>query len=808
METLLRDIRFGFRQLRKTPGAALTAIVAIALGISANTTIFSSADALILRPFSFPNQDRLVMLYEQDLEAGMDRGPVSPGNFAEWKKRNQSLQELVAMTGVELDFTAGDRPERHRGYSVTTNFFDALGIKAAKGRAFMREDGARGRENVVVLKHDFWQTYFGADPNVIGKTVTVSRLPYTIIGVTPPDFNFPCGACQMYIPKVIDAEMENTFGDHFLSVIGLLKPDVSIKQCEADLRVITEQLQKEQPGMNRGLTSFVNSMTAEYTRGMWLYLQILTAAVIFILLIACANVANLQLVRASARQKEIAVRLALGASRWGLFRQLLTESVMIALIGGGLGLAMAVWGVKSLARGLPEGISKYVPGWDHMGINGVVLLFTLLVSVLTGILFGLVPAWQATKIDMNEKLKEESNEGVVGKSARNITRNALIVFEIALSIMLLVGAGLMVRSFIKVMQTDFGIAPENVITLSIELSDQKYGREEQRHNFLEQLVQSVESVPNVASIGAVNHSPMSGSSSFGDFQIVGQPAYTEEKEPQAEIRLATPGYFNAIGTKLRRGRLFNDQDTGQTIRVALVNESLASRFFSDRDAVGQRLTINNGASLKIVGVVSNVMNDEIDDAVKPGIYLPYTQSRDWTKITLVARGKSDPLLLIGAFRDRIATLDRNLAVSNIKTLKQAISERTSPKRIMMWLMAIFGSLALVLAAVGVYAVMAYAVAQRVREIGVRIALGARPGNILKLIIGQAMLLTAVGVSIGVAGAFLLSSAIAGLLYGVTAADPVTFIGIPALLVAIILVACFIPARGAMKVDPIVALRYK
>jgi len=480
--------------------------------------------------------------------------------------------------------------------------------------------------------------------------------------------------------------------------------------------------------------------------------------------------------------------------------------VLVALTGGALGLALAAWGIEALAKGIPQAMSRYIPGWNHLGINNAVLLFTLLVSVLAGMLFGLAPAWQATKTDLNETLKEGGGKGAVG--GRNRMRSVLVVAEIALSLVLLVGAGLMVRSFIQVMRTDFGLDPDNVISLGIALSDEKYLPVETRRNFLRQLLQGVEAMPNVARVGAVNLLPMSGFSSSSNFQIIGEPPAPKEKEPRVDVRVATPGYFDAVGTKLRRGRLFNEQDTERTAPVVLINESLAARFLPGRDAVGQRLAIGGGDPLEIVGVVANVMNEDIDDPAEPNLYLPYSQDTRWTRFTLVVRGASDPAPLVGVIRAALAALDPNLAVSDIKTLQQVIDERTSPKRAMMWMMGIFGLMALAMAAVGTYAVMAYSVAQRTHEIGVRIALGARGSDVIKLVVKQGLLLTIIGIAIGLAGAFAMARAMAELLYGVTATDPLTFIGITALLIAVAFLACLIPARRATKVDPMVALRYE
>ncbi len=805
MQTFLQDIRYAVRVLKKAPGFSLVAIIAIAMGISANTTIFSSTDATLLHPFSFPNQDRLVMLHEQNLAAGIKRSSVSPGNYIEMTRRGTTMQELVAMNNTELDFSVDGKPERYNGYSATANFFDAFGVGALLGRTFTREEGTAGRENVVVLKYDFWQKRFGGDASIVGKTVQIDRKAFTVIGVMPKDFDFPYGGCQMYVPKVFDREAERDYGKHYLLVMGLLKPSVTIAQAGAEMSGIAEQLAREFPDANAGRTIIVADMIAHYTRGARMYVPVMIGSVIFVLLIACANVANLQLVRAASRRKEIAVRLALGASRTRILRYLLTESILLSLLGGVIGLVLSSWAIEALAQGIPEAMSRYIPGWNHLGINGRVLLFTFLISVAAGILFGLAPALQALKADLNETLKEGGGKGTDGKSSRGLTRNGLIVLEIALSLVLLVGAGLMVRSFVEIMRTDFGIEPDNVISLWVSLPEADYPSEEKRRNFLNQLLRDVEALPNVAQVGAVNNLPMGGSSNISNFQIEGQPPFPKESEPHADVRLATPRYFDAIGTKLRRGRLFNEGDAVGTTPVAVINEALAARFFPGRNPIGARMSFG-GPTVQIVGIVSNVMNDDIDDPAEPGAYFPYSQRTSWDHFTLVARAQSDPTQLVGAIRDRIAALDPNLAVSNIKTLDQAVFERTSPKRMMMWMMIIFGLMALAMAAMGTYAVMAYAAAQRTREIGIRVALGAQPRDILRLILGQGLRVTTLGIALGLAGAFGLSRALGDLLYGVSATDPVTFLGIPAVLIAVSLLACFLPARRATRVDPMIVLR--
>jgi putative ABC transport system permease protein len=808
MQTLWQEISYGLRMLKKSPGFTLVAVIAIGLGISANTTIFSSVDALLLRPFSFPNQERLVMLWERNLEIGMTRGSVAPGNLTEWQEQNRTCEQLIAIRSRDYDLTGGDQPERFPGTAVSAGFFDALGVKAALGRTFLPQEGEMGRENVAVLKHSLWQRRFGGSENIIGQTLTLNGRSFTIIGVMPKEFNFPYNGGELWAPLVFTPEDKRDRGNHYIQVLGLLKPGATVAQADADIRAIAERLQKQYPDTNGGRSAYVISMLGHYTRGSRQYLPILIGAVAFVLLIACANVANLLLSRASARQKEIAVRLAMGASRWRLIRQLLIESILLALMGGALGLALSVWGIQALIAGIPEGMSRFIPGWEHLGINRLVLAFTLGVSVLTGLIFGLVPAWQAAKTNLNDVLKEGGGKGAAGAS-RNRWRSALVVAEIALSLVLLIGAGLMVRSFINVMQTDFGIRPENVVSMRVALPRDKYTEGKQRINFYQQLLERIQVLPGVVKAGGVNLLPMGGSSNSSNFQVLGQPLFPKGKEPFVDVRVATPDYFAAIGTPLRKGRLFTAQDHEQAQRVVLVNEAFAARFIPGQEAVGQRMKIggNDNPPLEIIGIVANVMNDDLDDPAEPSVYFPYAQ-QPWSALDLVIRVSGNPMQVVPAVRGELSALDPHQPLSGIRTMEQVIDERASPKRLMSWTLGIFALMALLMAAVGTYAVMAYSVMQRTHEIGVRIALGAQPRDIILLVVGRGLSLALIGTGLGLVGAFFLTKAMAQILYGVTASDPVTFIGVALLLVGVALVACYLPARRAMKVDPMVALRYE
>jgi putative ABC transport system permease protein len=805
MESLLRDLKFAARSLSKRPGFAAVAVLTLALGIAANTTIYSTEDALILHPFSFPNQQRLLVLSEQNLAVGNVRGSVAPGNFSDWREQNQTCDQLVAIQQKSFDLADGAHAERFAGYGVTQGFFDALGVKAERGRIFLPEESEPGHEQVVILKHSFWQQHLGGDPNIVGKTLTLNRTVFTVVGVMSADFNYPYNGGEMWSPLVFDKDDLHNRGSHYLRVIGLLKPGVTLAQAQGDLRAIAKRAQQQFPETNSGISAAVVTLTDDAVRGARTGVPILMGAVFFVLLIACANVANLLLVRAASRHREIAVRLALGASRWRLIREALTESVLLALVGGALGLFISVWAIQALAHGIPEGFSKFIPGWSRLGVNLNVLGFTFIVSVLAGAFAGLASVWHSTRTNINEALKAGSR-GDSGRAGHSRLRNVLVVSEVALSLVLLIGAGLMVRSFVEMLRADLGIRPENVLVLETALPRDQYKDENKRLEFYQQLVARVDALPGVTKAGAVSIVPFSSSYTSNTFQIVGQPPFRKGEEPDVEIRVATPGYFDAIGTSLRRGRPFNEQDDVKAVPVVLINETFAGRFLPGQPPIGQRISFSGDKEVsEIIGVVADVKNDDLDEQPDPIVYLPYAQ-HPFLSMNLVIRATQDPTQLASAVRSEVHALEPNLPVSNVKTVTQMIYERISPKRLMTYVLAVFALCALVLAAVGIYGVMSYAVTQRTQEIGIRMALGARAVDVLKLVVRSGMSLALIGVAIGLAGAFALTRLLANLLFHVTATDSLTFAAVAASLIVVALIACYVPARRATKVDPLVALR--
>jgi putative ABC transport system permease protein len=809
IEELWQDLRYGARMLLKNPGFTLIAVLTLALGIGANTTIFSAMESLILHPFSFPNQNRLVVIYERKLDAGIRRGEVTPGSLRDWREQSQTFEQFVSLSGGFFDLTGTDNPERLVIYRVSAGFFAALGVQPLLGRTFQPEEDTAGREQVVVLKHSLWERRFGSDPNILGQSIRLNDKAYTVIGVMPKDFNFPYSGGELWAPFVFPAQLAQDRESRSFRVLGLLKPGVSPAQGDAEVRALSLRAQQQYPATNSGVEAFTVGFNEDYTRGSRGYLSFTLGAVAFVLLIACANVANLLLARGSTRQKELAVRMALGANRWRVMRQLLTESLLLALLGGLLGLGYSVWGITALANGIPLGFTQYIPGWEHLGINTWALVFTILASLLTGLMCGLLPAWEATKADLNETLKE-GGKGAAS-SARHRWRNLLVVAEVALSLVLLVGAGLLIRSFIILLNTDLGFNPNNTLATRIILPEDRYPHSEQVINFYQELEQRVAASPGVAAVGSVDTLSMLTGWPTNYFQIVGQPPVPRSAQSRVGVLVATPGYFAAIGTPLRAGRFFTTRDDATAPRVALVNEAFARRYFAGGSAIGQLLTFDDGLPNEIVGIVANTMNNDLDDPAEPGVYQPFAQHPN-RNMAVIGRGRPNQTeqenvtQVVGALRQGLAALDSSLPFLGSATLHKAIRERISPKRVITVMLGLFALLALVMATVGLYAVMSFVVTQRTHEIGIRMALGAQTRDVFLIVVKQGLRMVSLGVIIGLFGAFVVTRVLSQFLYGVSASDPITYAMVAGLLIATALVACIVPARRATKVDPIIALR--
>ncbi|MCM3901970.1 MAG: ABC transporter permease [Pyrinomonadaceae bacterium] len=805
MDTLFKDIRYGVRSLARHPGFTAIAVITLALGIGANTAIFSVVNAVLLRPLPFADPERIVWLW--DTQPQLPTAPTSLPDFLDWKEQNRSFEHLAAFQSGNMFFNAGDGTEDVPVGLVTPEMFSLFRVSPILGRTFTNEETLPGeRSRLAVLSYSTWQNKFGSDPNVIGRTIQLSGTTHTIIGVMQSGFSFP-ERSQLWRPLPIDPKQLDR-GPHYLRVVGRLKRDVTLAQAQADMSAIATRLAQEHPEKIAGHGVKLERLTDVVVGDIGLALFVFLGAVGFVLLIACANLANLMLARVGARQKEIAVRTALGASRLHIVRQLLTESIMLAVTGGAAGLLLAIWAVSWVVALSPDTI----PRVHEISVDPRVAGFTLLVSLATGVLFGLAPALQVSRPDLTDALKESgrTTAGLRG----NRLRGALVMSEVALSLVLLIGAGLMIRSFAKLNQVDPGFNPDRVLTLGVALLNTKYPTDEQVATTYSQIMERAATVPGVVSAGAISDLPLSGSNTSDYFTIEGRPAIAKEAEPLTEYRVVTPRYFESMGIPLLAGRDFTETDTKKSPNVVVINESFVRRHFGEENPLGHRLKLQGQERdpLLIVGVVGNVRDFGLDELPTPGAYVPFLQdplSKTYVRsMTIVARTKSDPGAIAGSLRAAVTSMDKSLPVYALKPMTEYLRDSLARRRFNMVLLSGFSGLALVLAAIGIYGVISYGVAQRTREMGIRMALGAQSRDVLKLIIRQAMLLTLGGVAIGLLASFALTRLMKSLLFSVSVTDPLTFAVIALLLTLIALLACLIPARRATKVDPLVALRYE
>lgn len=803
---MLTDLRYALRMLVKSPAFSVIAILTLGLAIGANSAIFSVVSAVLLRPLPYAHSEQLVRVFGSQPQLAL--APTSPANFLEWKEQNEVFERIGTYIGQGFNLVGGDKPERVIGQRVSADLFQLLGVQPSLGRAFTNEEDAIGHNQVVILSYEFWQSRFGGDANAVRQTVTLNEKPYTVIGVMPPGFAFPDTRTQVWTPVAFNPAERATRDTNFIDVIARLKPGVSIEQARTHMATLAQRQAERYPQTNTGIGAKVISLHEQTVGDVRPMLIVLLGAVAFVLLIACANVANLLLARAAARQKEMAIRGALGASRSRVVRLLLTESVMLAVLGGAVGLLLAIWSIDLLVSLKPANL----PRLAEIGVNRTVFGFTLAISVLTGVVFGLVPALQASKPDVNEGLKE-SSRGATGGPRRQHVRALLVVSEVALSLVLLVGAGLMIRSFARLLAVDPGFKADHVLTAFVSLPVSKYPKREEQAAFFQKLIERARALPGVSSAGVVTDIPLFGGSSTG-FEIDGQPPPAPGQRPLTDYRMISPDYFRAMGMRLVKGRAFNSYDTDGAPGVVIINETMAARFFQNEDPVGKRVGLSGDPTdwREIVGVVGDVRNYGVDVPVKPESYVPYLQNAPGylsgvaSAMTIAVRSGSDPTALATALLEQVQAIDKDQPVSDIKTMEWYLSASMAQRRFNMLLLGGFASLALVLAAVGIYGVIAYTVTQRTHEMGIRIALGARGGDILKLIFANAMLTTLGGIVIGLGAAFGLTRLLQNLLYQVTATDPFVFGSITLLLLFVAMVATYIPARRAMKVDPITALR--
>lgn len=799
MDTLIRDMRYGFRSLLKRPGFTAIALVALALGIGANTAIFSLVNAVVLQPLPYNDPDRLVWVWGKF--PGGNRASVAPADFLDFRAQNKTFEQLAGSFSLAMpvNLTGSGEPERLSASIVTGNFFDTFGVAPALGRGFSLDNERPGNDQVAILSHALWQKRFGGNPGIINQRITLDGKSFEVIGVMPKDVMFPQRA-ELWVPINFDASPEMKLRvAHFIRPIGRLKPGVTLAQAQADTDTIAAQLEKQFPDTNTGWSLRLESLHERLVGSSRTTLYVLFGAVGFVLLIACTNVANLLLVRATARQKEVALRTALGASRWRIVRLLITESLLLAVVGGGLGALLAAWGIDLLVT-LSTGS---IPVTANVKIDATVLAFTLLVSLVTGLLFGLAPALRTRKLNLTDALKEG---GRTSGEGRNRTRSLLVVFESAVAVVLLVGAGLLVRSLIELVNTSPGFDANNVLTMRVDLARTKYNTAEKAAGFFKDLETRIGGLPGVETVGSITELPLSGQANDGPFTVEGRPAATPNQKFGADFRRVNHNYFQAFHIPLLRGRNFTEQEVRQSDKVVVVSQQLVDTVFPNEEPLGKRLlTVMGDKPYEIIGVVGDIRHRSLEFQPYAAMYLP-TGAPGGTNVVIRTHG--DPLSLVPAMREQVKAIDPDQPIAAIKTMDEWIDQSTSTPRYRTTLLAMFAALAMILAATGIYGVMSYSVAQRTHEIGVRMALGAQRLDVLRLVVRQGMLLVLVGVVIGLFGAYGLTRVMSSLLFGVTAKDPLTFVAVAALLSVVALLACYIPARRATKVDPLTALRYE
>lgn len=814
--TLFQDLRYGFRVLLKNPGVSAVAVLTLALGIGANTALFSVVNAVLLRPLPYREPDRLVSLWANVPEHG--RWRVTPADFFDWKKQNTRFVDLSTYGASTMTLTGDGEPEQLLGARVSTGYFSVVGMEPALGRSFLAEEDQPGKNQVVILGHSLWQRRFGGRAEVINKSITLNGAGYTVVGVMPPgiypswptitgEISFNPEQQQFWIPMAFTAEWASLRSAHVLGVIGRLKPGVTIEQAQGDMTAIAGRLAQEYPS-NKDEGVVVSPFMEEVVGDVRPALLMLLAAVALVLLIACANIAGLLLAQHAARRREIAIRGALGAGRGRLLRQLLLEGVLLSLLGTAAGVVIGRSGIDLLLKLIPQ----QIPRLDQIGLDWRVFGFTLALALITCLVFGLVPAWQASKVDLHGAL-EQSGRG--STPARQRFRQSLVVFQVSMAVMLVIGAGLLIKSFWQLQRVDPGFKAERVLSLGLTLPHSKYEGPQQINGFYNQLLERVAAVPGVQAATISYDNPLEANWVDG-FAIEGRPQPRPGEGLSANFNPVGPDYFNTVGAQIISGRAFTPLDDQDHPGVAIVNEAFARQHFPNEQAIGQRIKASPPAriwrnqrftSFEIVGVVRNLKTSGLNAETDPAYYVPASQA-PLQDMTILVRTAGDPVSIVPALRQAVWSIDPNQPVATVKTLEQIVSDSIAQPRLNMTLMGMFGGLALILAAVGIYGLLSYAVTQRTKEMGIRMALGAQVADVLGLVLKQGMLLAFIGEAIGLAGAFALTRLMRGLLFGVTPTDVTIFIAVTGVLTTIALLACYLPARRATKVDPLKALRYE
>ena len=809
LENLIQDIRYALRMQRRSPGFTAIAVLTLGLGVGANTAIFSLVSAVLLRPLSYQEPERLVMVWEDESAAGAPRETPAVGNYADWKAQNQVFADMAALDQRIFNLTGDGEPVRILAVGVTANFFPLLGVQTALGRNFLAEEDQPGANKVAILSHGLWQSRYGGAQSIVGSNILLNDEQYTVVGVMPAGFQFGVADVGLWLPIALTPEQLVNRDVHYLEVVARLKPGVTVAQANEDIQAITHRIAAAYPDEAEGMSAAVVPLHEHLAGDVRRPFMMLLVAVGFVLLIACANIAGVLLSRAAARQREIAVRAALGASRWRIVRQLLTESMLLGGAGGCLGLVLALWVFGFLQQMIPAGLRES----SALQLDLPVLGFTLAVSLLAGVIFGLAPALAAAKTDLNEALKQGSARAGFGGAQRWL-RNAFVVAEVALSLVLLVGAGLLIQTLHKLRDQYSELRPESVLTVRTQLVGNKYLEHQQRVAFYDQVLARVRQLPGVISAGYTTTVPLAWKFGANGFTPEGGDPNSNVSW-NANHRQVSPDYFKTIGIALREGRYFNEGDSEPALPVAIINETMARKYWPGESPIGKRFKVGRldqpGPWLTIVGVVADVRQVGADMPVKAEMYVPYWQASMYSFFAprdLVIRTAVEPASLVAAVRQAIYEVDPFQPLSNIRTLNDVLSRETAQRRLGMILLTGFAALALLLSALGIYGVLSYFVVQHTPEIGVRLALGAQRGDVLRLVIGKGMRLALLGVCLGLAGAFALTRLLQSLLFEVKATDPLTY-GLTALLLTLVaLAACYIPARRATRVDPLIALRYE